>query len=214
MIVRDVTGHERTWSWLRAVYGNGVQVHVDPSCEFELFEVWAMCDPTAGPSSELYGWGEIAPFPFKGEFAKANLESFDPGAVTVAHVADENGNPLPGIEVARWWPDDTLPNLGGGLGTWKPKGVHGQTNENGDVGFGMGGGDYYDPATGAGASWTWPFQGEALSGIGMIAGTSHWTLWPVFRRRGSPPPPPVDDIQAHLDNIIDEVEHIRALLVC
>jgi len=220
MIIRDMNGQERSWAWLESIYGTNVRQQQDPNSTVQVIEIWAMCDPGAGiPLSQVEREALPPPTkpPFGPDFLK-NLEGYDPGAVIVAQVRDEDGQPIEGYPVARWWPDESLPHLKNGLDTWKPKGVHGDTNQNGDIGFGMGHGDFYDPASGEGASWVWPLNGNAVSGIGMVAGTSHWTIWPVFQIGGvvppSPPPPPVDPIMEQVTVIRHAADLIEAALVC
>jgi hypothetical protein len=225
--IRDINGQARTWEWLHSVYGPVAQLYAPDDSEFELFEIWAMCSPGAGNDTDrsrafvdmtqvANGW--VFAQTIKGVTHSLYDGTVDPGAVIVARVLDENGAPLEGIEIARWWPDDTLPELPPELATWHNKGVHGKTDGGGCVGFGMGKGDYYTPANGPAESAVWTF-GDALAGIGMVAGTSHWTLWPVFKRRGDvpTPEPPLDgdvsdEIRAYLTEIEQALAGIGALL--
>jgi hypothetical protein len=93
-------------------------------------------------------------------------------AVHVVHVEDEAGNPVEGAPVILHWLQ----------GPWLPaeyyncgqmRGVVGYTNENGDVGFGLGPGAYYQPPAG-GPHIVWIGNSSGcLSGIGMLAFTNH-----------------------------------------
>ena len=204
-IIRDVNGRERSLAWAQSIFGLFGFME-DPEAEFELYEVWCMCDPGAGlpiDADKLFAWSPHGPspraFPFTErevlrKTAQGGGEHVDPGAVIVVRVEDENGNPLVGIDVARWWPDPKLERLPEWLATWQEQGVYGPTNVAGDIGFGMGKGDFFDPKAKTGASQVWPQDSEGLADIGMVAGTPHWTLWPVFRKRShvAPPIPPVD----------------------
>lgn len=100
----------------------------------------------------------------------------------------------PGLRVARWWPDPSLPALPDDLATWKGQGVWATVKPEGHCDFGMGGGDYYFPP-GAGASWYW-VQGrsDCCQGWGMLGGTNHRHLDITFQWvEGEPPAnePPV-----------------------
>lgn len=223
-IIRDIEGRERSVAWMRSVFGN-VTFLEDSEAEFALHEVWCMCDPGAGLqvaddhggfAGSAYGL-TVKRFPFERKVNRT-AENVDPGAVIVVRVEDEIGRSLGSIDVARWWPDPGLPLLPENLATWKQQGVSGKTGGSGDIGFGMGRGDFYPPAQRPGASCVWPAGGEGLAGIGMVEATSHWTLWPVFRKRGAEPPPyipppeepPVaDEFQVA---VLRNLEDIKALL--
>jgi hypothetical protein len=100
----------------------------------------------------------------------------------------------PGLRVARWWPDPSLPALPQDLATWKAQGVWATVKPEGHCDFGMGSGDYYFPPE-AGASWYW-VQGpsDCCQGWGMLGGTNHRHLDITFQWvEGEPPTnePPV-----------------------
>jgi hypothetical protein len=114
----------------------------------------------------------------------------------VAQVVDENGTPMVGVDVARWWNDPGLAALPAGLATWRPLGVYGPTNANGDIGFGMGGEDGYDPAwplerLPVSEIWT-PLNSGRIHGVGWMWGTDLLCLNVKFRwvPGGEEPPPP------------------------
>ena len=121
------------------------------------------------------------------------------GCQIVVTVSDQDGVRLPMMLVARWW--DTayheesgqiLPN---DLRSWRKVGVHGRTNGQGDIGWGMGGGDAYDPAgeeLAVSENWVEGNSGR-VHGLGWLAGTTHKHLDVVFRGvegGGIVPPPP------------------------
>jgi hypothetical protein len=225
-IIRDVEGRQRSIEWMRSVFGDVIFLE-DPEAEFALHEVWCMCDPAAGLQAaddhggfagSAYGL-TVKLFPFE-QKVNRTAEVVDPGAVIVVRVEDEIGRSLANVDVARWWPDPGLPLLPEHLATWKGQGVYGTTGGSGDTGFGMGKGDYYPPGQRPGASCVWPEDGEGLANIGMVEATSHWTVWPVFRRRSDTPiepppeeppvePPVVDDFQMA---VIRGFEEVKALL--
>lgn len=105
----------------------------------------------------------------------------DCAAAFVVHLQDEQGNPVPNAMVVFAW--DGAPWLPSELyhGNYM-HGVYGPTNENGDIGFGMGHGAYYFVPDG-GPHFAWVGNsGDILFGIGMLGGTNHehvdaqWTL--------------------------------------
>jgi hypothetical protein len=98
-------------------------------------------------------------------------------ATQLVNVTDAAGRRMEGITVVRWWPDaPKLPAWGDKVSRWRNRGVYGDTNSNGDIGFGMGGGDYYfPPSGGASAVWVASLKGPSdfVSGLGMLGGTDH-----------------------------------------
>jgi len=104
-------------------------------------------------------------------------------AALVAHVEQADGAPSVGTTVVRYWPgapslsDPELHGCGG-----LALGVYGGTEANGNIGFGMGGGDYYwPPAGGASAIWVGRMASDCVTGLGMIGGTNHRHLDTVFQ---------------------------------
>jgi len=133
------------------------------------------------------------PLPLKGRIIEAS-------ATIIVQVLDEAGEPVEGVRVARRWPDETLSNLPPELVAWGwTKGVYGDTNPNGDIGFGMGTGDYYfPPDKGASAVWVEGPGSDGVDGLGMIGGTNHRHLNLVYQWMDEQPP---DDIEEHLQII-------------
>jgi hypothetical protein len=139
-------------------------------------------------------------------YSLVELRAKEGPCTLVARVLDAAGSPAAGIDVARWWNDPALPDLPPNLAYWHPHGVHGLTNQNGDIGFGMGGGDGYDPA--------WPPEGlpvseiwaqdnsDRIHGLGWVWGTNHLHLDVTFQlvQPGEPPPDPpgVADLIRHI----------------
>lgn len=110
-------------------------------------------------------------------FRVVKLQDAEGPAVQIVKVADQDGKPLVGVNVVRWWPDaPNLPTWGAEVGRWPTCGVYGPTDDSGDIGFGMGHGDYYFPPDG-GASGVWVAdikgQSDFVSGLGMLGGTNH-----------------------------------------
>lgn len=100
--------------------------------------------------------------------------------VTVRNVA---GGRQMGVGVARYWPD-APPLPFEPASSWKPKGVVGYTNESGDIGFGLGRGDYITaPGQGVTAVWVADpvVKSDLADKLGMIAGTNHRRLDFVFQ---------------------------------
>ena len=126
-------------------------------------------------------------------------------AAIVANVKDENGGPLADRAVIRYWPGaPALPEYDPPASRWTDLGVVGWTGANGDVGFGLGEGDYYYPKTGTGVTemYVADYDGpsDLVEGLGMLGGTDHCTLFPTWHRipkdDASPPtatPEPTDE---------------------
>ncbi|HYN89790.1 MAG TPA: carboxypeptidase-like regulatory domain-containing protein, partial [Ardenticatenaceae bacterium] len=113
-------------------------------------------------------------------------------AVQLVKTLDGDGNPQAGVPVVRHWPGaPPLPSTP--ASPWRREGVIGETNADGDVGFGLGRGDYITgPGQGVSAVWVaHPTQRSDLADkLGMIAGTNHRRLDFVFRLMGGNPPAP------------------------
>jgi len=136
------------WDWLRDTFGD-VQVHPIEE-KITLQE------------------GDVV---YKLDYLDARLGD----ANIVINVRDEDGNPVQGEQVVFGWPD--APELlTDRPWRWTPRGVLGPTNENGDVGPGLGTGAYYSPAHGERGPhfvWVYGLPSDYVDGLGMIAGTNH-----------------------------------------
>jgi hypothetical protein len=124
------------------------------------------------------------------------LQDAEGPAVKIVHVEDEAGKPQGGIRVVRHWPDaPQLPEWPPPASRWQERGVYGDTNVNGDIGFGMGRGDYYfPPEGGASAVWVASSAGPSdyISGLGMLGGTNHRHIDVFYQLQaveGKPPEP-------------------------
>lgn len=115
-------------------------------------------------------------------------------AIYLVEVRSENGQPEAGVPVVRTWPgapelpeDEWLTQHG-------EYGVHGMTNSDGLIGFGGGGGDYYNPADGPGPTDIWVGDGhsECICGLGFYPLTEHRRLDPVFQWMAVEEPEPPD----------------------
>lgn len=202
-LIYDRQGQQRDWDWLVANFG---------PLSLERAEV---------PEEE----GLV--------FRIVKLQGAEGPAVQVVNVADRDGIPLRDVAVVRYWPDaPELPSWSPPASTWRDRGVYGGTNQNGDIGFGMGHGDYYHPPdSGASAVWVAAENGpsDLLDGLGMLGGTNHRHLEVYYQLQKSvdpslppppsplppppppspPPPPPVGDWDAlfeRLDRIADVLE--------
>jgi hypothetical protein len=123
----------------------------------------------------------------------------------IAQVRNSAGEPRQGVDVVFYW-DSADPLSGVG---WLEQGVTGPTNENGDVGFGMGPGAYYTPPKqGPHKAWiSAEGASEMLEGIGMIAATNHNHINAVWQWvDGEPEPEPEVD----WSDVMDELKAIRA----
>lgn len=131
-------------------------------------------------------------------------------AALVVHLRQPDGLPIPGITCIRYWPDaPKLPEWDPPPERWFNRGVHGETNENGDWGSGMGGGDrYYPPEAGPSSIWIGELGvgSDCFHGLGWIVDPElndlHLNL--VFERSDEepPPPPPPDDAWLILTNLL------------
>jgi hypothetical protein len=115
------------------------------------------------------------------------------GAQSV-NVVNQQGKPLAGIRVVRHWPDaPPLPDWPAPTSRWHTQGVFGPTNVNGDIGFGMGQGDFYTlPNVGASSVWVADPSGpsDLVSGLGMVTGGNYRHLNLQFQLQESTPTPP------------------------
>lgn len=140
-------------------------------------------------------------------------------ASLVVKLLDENGNPVVKVPVVRFWPSaPELPQWEGLPERWRNKGVSGRTNDEGDIGFGMGGGDYYWPDQGQkGASGVWAGEpgwgSDFVLGLGMLAATNHIHLDVEFQRmigdpgngNGGEPPAGSDDLAEAIKYAGDQI---------
>lgn len=118
------------------------------------------------------------------------------GAATqIVTVLDSEGEQLLGVPVARYWPG--APELSPKpASAWKSKAVIGKTNSSGDVGFGMGRGDYItEPGAGVSAVWVADLEipSDLADKLGMIAGTNHRRLDFIFQLQSEPADDSTDD---------------------
>ena len=162
--IYDNEGQERDWAWLRERYGN-VRVH----------------ETAFHSDNETFKLVELR-------------EKIGP-ASCVVRVLDEHGAPVHRAVAQGWRDGEQLPDdmdpLNGLPQGYPNKGDAAFPNENGDVGFGWGGGEYYDPATQEGAHYYWvcAFYSDVLTGVGMLMETEHAHMEPVFQRVVEEPEP-------------------------
>jgi hypothetical protein len=129
------------------------------------------------------------------------------------NVRDEDGNPIQGETVMFGWPDAPAHGHPDKPSNWTESGVPGPTNENGDVGPGLGTGAYYSPADGERGPhfvWVYGLPSDYVDGLGMIAGTNHAHLNVGYRAVvvGEEEEPPVE-LADRLDAVIAELVQIR-----
>jgi hypothetical protein len=179
-------------AWLEATYG---PVTVDTSQESKAYRLVELREK----------WGE--------------------SSLTV-RLEDESGNPLVDIPVIFWFSTaPQLPEWTPPPEKWTTNGNPGRTKQNGDVGFGMGGGAYYFPPNkGPHAVWVGePGVGtDFVSGLGMLGGTNHNHVEPVFQRlQGEEQEEPEESPElskewamlfAKLDKLIASVDELRSQL--
>lgn len=166
--IYDQHGQEQDWSWLIANFG-AVKLERAEAAE---------------------GVGRV--------YRIVMLRDSEGPAVTVVNVTDQGGEPLENVRVVRYWPDaPSLPGWPPPASRWRDRGVYGGTNIRGDIGFGMGRGDYFFPPNGgASALWIADERGPSdfIEGLGMLGGTHHRHLNVYFQLQdveaGPPPSPP------------------------
>lgn len=196
--VFDKHGVERSWDWLVAEFGP-LQV--------------------LGKSSDS-GWAlvelrEIDDLKQNALMPKTGI--IEAPATIIATMLDVNGNPAANVPVSFYWPDaPERPDCGG-----FNRCVVGLTNDEGKVGFAMGGGAYYwPPNIGPHATWVCGENSDVCNGLGMLGGTNHRHVDPTYQwvnpDEPPPPPPPGGDcpwgeIEQYLGLIERAVAGIRGL---
>lgn len=147
-------------------------------------------------------------------------DSYDPEASSafVVHVVDGDGNPIENARVAWYWPDApsdpaSQPACGVFPEMVQHRAVSGTTNQNGDVGFGMGGGAYYwPPNTGPHASWVYGANSELVLGIGMLAATNHYHFNVEFTKVDEavpdPSPDPLEEVWAAYEALGEALRNV------
>lgn len=124
------------------------------------------------------------------QFAVEKLRENEGNTAVVVTVLDKHGTPMANIPVVWYWPDAPVCGDCGHFG----RGQIGYTNIMGVVGFGMGGGAYYEPQKGPGPHAVW-IKGRGISdlmnGLGMLWMTNHIHLDVTFMELdGEEPPEP------------------------
>lgn len=164
MKIYDVKGQERDMTWLRSVFGD-VEIH----------------EANTSDGNNVFRLTELR-------------ESIGPSSVVIA-VKDLAGLPMKGEPVIRYWPGaPELPQWSPPPERWKSRGIVGRTGDGGDVGFGMGQGDYYQPDREQGASGIWlgkpSTHSDFVMGLGMVWATDHQHLNMTFQLMEADDPGP------------------------
>jgi len=126
----------------------------------------------------------------------------------------EDGNPIVNMGVAFYWsdaPDPPDPPTEVYAHDWYPNFVHGPTNENGDVGPGMGRGAWIDDPAVGGPHAVWVrdlnIPSDICERLGMLPGTPHDHLDQKFKLMTAGEEPvegdPVAQIRTKAQEIID-----------
>lgn len=155
-------------------------------------------------------------------WAEQKARGIEATSALMAVLWDSDGNPVGGIEVAFYWEDATYdPQAGPKYGVIEPqmfpdRCVHGPTEGDGDVGFGMGGGAWVEPGE-MGPHGLWAYGDGTNSavafGFGMKFGTPHDHMNAVFQWRPEAVEPgdcPVEDVVAILDTLDKRADNIIA----
>lgn len=164
---------------------------------------------------QTYGHVDITA---SGKYKCIRLDERKGDSACVVTVLDKNGYPVANQQVAWYWPDAPVDGACGHLGRC----VHGPTNQNGNIGFGMGGGAYYWPAQGQigpHAVWIYGGNSDLVKGIGMLGGTNHNHLDVVFQERGDEPAPepepepePCPDMDAVIALLREAMDKMNSIL--
>jgi hypothetical protein len=171
MKIYDRDGIERSASWLAANYGEPIIHPAGPGLGWRIAEIREIKDP---------------------EVRIAGIRATNT-LIVKALLAD--GRPAPDLPVAWYWPDapedpGSAPANGLPAEIRPGRAVHGPTNINGDVGFGMGRGAYYSPpAIGPHATWIYGANSDVILGLGMLAGTAHQHIDVTFQLSNEEPSP-------------------------
>lgn len=135
-------------------------------------------------------------------------------STVILKIWDEAGLGMGNIVVFRHWPgapDFPEPVRPG----YHTNGVAGWTQSNGDIGFGLGTGDYIGEDGGASSIWpsayplgvNGPQYGDAIKKHGMLGGTNHFMPHPIFqltyKEGGVIVPPPSGDGKYKLGNFVN-----------
>lgn len=199
MRIFDKSGTERDWAWVESRYGQGVQVR----------------EATSLPAFRLIELRE------REDFAGCEVR-----------VQDECELPMSGVRVCQGWRDGPeLSDLDLPLNELPPlmvnRGFVDTTDDRGRASFGWGRGEYYDPARqqeGAHYYWIGRQMSDVLAGVGMLVGTNHAHLEPLFcfvlaeedEEEPSPPPPTLSSLLGELreamEDALDLIEEIQAEL--
>lgn len=212
--VFDRYGKEQDWAWLEANYGPVVIHPADEGAGWRVAEIHENGDPVQGVQAR-----------------QSHVEAvfgIQAAAIILVQAQHADGQPAEGVQVAWYWPDAPVdPQAGPANGL--PEGMvpdrcdgPGRTDGNGNTGFAMGGGAYYFPPNrGPHAVWIYGKQTncDVVWGLGMLGGTNHDSLWPVFRwSEGEEPPPPppdecpVEEILRRVKVVERQCKKIRGLL--
>lgn len=196
--IYDQQGQERDWHWLASTFGE-VQLERAEAAD---------------------GTGPV--------YRVVRLQDAEGPATQIVEVVDQAGNSLEGVKIVRHWPDaPPLPEWPAPISRWRERGVYGPTGGNGDIGFGMGHGDYYIlPQSGASAVWIADEAGPSdfVGGLGMLGGTVHRHLDVYYQLQEgdvpppppppppSPPPPPPPPPEDKWEMVMEKLDRIIALL--
>lgn len=152
--IYDIDGNQRDLAWLDGTYGIELHAAAKPA-GVQHWKVWRI----------------------------AKLIEREGPAVQIVATVDEDEKPLSDVPIARHWPSaDPLPYSP--ASTWKSNAVIGNTNLEGEVGFGMGSGDYItEPGEGVTGVWVADrtVRSDFVYRLGMVAGTNHRRMDVVFQ---------------------------------
>lgn len=215
--IYDRYGQVQSWDWLVEHYGPLVVAPALSGPGWHCVELRERANIQATLRGRLswtlglWAWQALRRWPRAVRIAGSILPMA--AATVIVTVLAANGERVgEGFEVAWYWPDAPYDSKCGPLGGPAPGMIPyrcdrpGRTNGNGDVGFAMGGGAYYEPpAIGAHAVWMYGAEenSDVVLGLGMLSFTDHFGLDVTFRWVDNEEPDPEPD---------PEWDEVRALL--
>ena len=196
--VYDAGGNPRSLDWLRGKYGPFVIYDPPPLEEGEEDYVWRIT---------------------------TLRERVKAPATLIFKVIDEEGNPIPDLKVAWYWPDvkhdpDCGPMGAPFEGVNAGRAEFGTTNANGEFGAAMGGGAYYNPAIGekgphAGWGYGSGTRSQLILGLGMVTLTNHDHFdveYTQFFEKGGENGGEEGDFNFWMDKVVKELSRIADAL--
>lgn len=138
-----------------------------------------------GPLAEQFG--NVLPVGVEGIGYQPIALQIATGGQLEVMVVDAEGNPMPGVMVARAWEDAGLPELPEKFLGMRRTGLHTTTDEEGVATLAYNRSDHYDPKHAPGASIVWcEGASGAISGLGLLTNGNHLNVVFAYQSSSSP----------------------------